>query len=90
MVDRIIHSRGIVVCEERYLTAMREIQAAEDAGRAGHADGGRCAHILPMTPMHEEKFARVKYCEACKLIIVARSDQIPSEEIPAVAKGSGR
>ena len=85
MVDRIIHSGGIVVCEEQYLTAMRTIQAEEDAGRAGHAHAGHCVPILPMWPQ-EQKYARVKYCEQCVLIVVARSDQIPSSEIPAVAK----
>lgn len=85
MLDRIIHSAGMVVCEEQYLTAMRAIQAEEDAGRAGHAHGGLCTAILPMWP-DEQKFARVKYCERCELIVVAKSDQIPSEEIPAVAK----
>lgn len=85
MVDRIIHSGGIVVCEEQYLTAMRELQSEADAGRKGERHGGHCTAILPMWP-EEQKFARVNYCENCELIVAARSDQIPSDEIPAIAK----
>ena len=86
MVDRIIHSGGIVVCEEQYLIAMRELQAENDAGRGpAHRHGGHCVPILPMWP-EEQKYARVKYCERCELIVVAKSDQIPSADIPAIAK----
>jgi hypothetical protein len=85
MVDRIIHSSGIVVCEEQYLIGMRAVQAEEAAGRAGHANLGHCIAILPKWP-EEGKYARVKYCERCVLIVVAKSDQIPPEEIPACAK----
>ena len=85
MVDRIIHSSGIVVCEEQYLTAMRELQAEQDAKRSAHRHGGHCVPILPMWP-EEQKYARVKYCELCELIVVAKSDQIPPDEIPPIAK----
>jgi hypothetical protein len=85
MLDRMIHSGGIVVCEERYLVAMRELQAEADTGQTTERYGGHCIPILPMKP-DEQKFARVKFCEACVLIIVAKSDQIPSAEIPAFAK----
>jgi hypothetical protein len=86
MVDRIVHSSGIVVCEEQYLTAMRELQAEEDAGRGpAHRHLGHTEHVLPMWPS-EQKYARAKYCSNCKLIVVAQSDQIPPEEIPAIAK----
>ena len=85
MLDRIIHSGGIVVCEEEYLTSMRELQAESDAGRHAERHGGYVVPILPMWP-DEQKYARVKYCERCELIVVAKSDQIPLEEIPAIAK----
>ena len=85
MVDRIIHSGGIVVCEEQYLTSMRELQAERDVGRSAERHGGHVVPILPMWPK-EQKYARVRYCERCELIVVAKSDQIPPEEIPAIAK----
>jgi hypothetical protein len=85
MVDRIIHSGGIVVCELRYLTAMRELQAEADAGRPAYRHAGDCVSILPMSP-EGQKLAKVKYCESCELIVVAKSDQIPPNEVPEIAK----
>ncbi|HXE54921.1 MAG TPA: hypothetical protein VN541_18005 [Tepidisphaeraceae bacterium] len=86
MVDRIVHSSGIVVCENRYLDGMWEIQRAEDKGGSGQAELGHVAPILSMTPPDEQKYARCHYCENCTLIVVSANDVIPADQVPQVAK----
>jgi hypothetical protein len=80
MAQRIVHSRGIVVCEERYLRTMWELQAAADAGRTGaEGFGGFADHVIPMEPMDEEKFARCEYCYDCHVAVIARDGLIPPD-----------
>jgi ribosomal protein L37AE/L43A len=86
MLRRIIHSGGIVVCENRYLAAMRKLQSDIDAGREGDEFGGHVEAIIPMNPVKEEKYAKCSYCDSCKLIVVRAADRIPSSDIPNVAK----
>jgi hypothetical protein len=86
MVRRLIHTSGIVVCEERYLVAMKELQAEADAGRRAHRDAGPVAAIVSMKPYEEQKYAYCDYCGTCHLIIVSADDVIPSDQIPRTAK----
>jgi hypothetical protein len=86
MSKRTVHSRGIVVCGAQYLEAMRQLQAEHDAGRPAERNAGFVDHVISMEPMDEEKYARCEYCSDCHLVIVARDDVIPSNEIPEIAK----
>ena len=85
MAKGLVYSPGLVFCEERLLEAMREIQAAEDAGRPRHADGGGVTAILPMSPAGT-KWASCDFCADCDLVVIAKRDQIPSEQLPPIAK----
>jgi hypothetical protein len=86
MLDRVVHSSGIVVCEPNYLDGMWDIQHAEDKGGSGHADLGHAVPIISMMPQHEQKYARCFYCEKCVLIVLSAGDVIPSDQVPKVAK----
>ena len=85
MSARLLHSPGIIVCEERYLQGMWELQREEDAGRTARLSLGHVEVILPMAP-EEEKYARCHYCERCELLVVSKSDEIPTDEVPRIAK----
>jgi hypothetical protein len=86
MHPQLAYSPGLVVCEHHMLDAMREIQAAEDAGRACHAYGGGATAILSMSPA-ATKWATCDFCPYCDLVVViATRDQIPPEDLPPIAK----
>ena len=80
MLDRLVYSDSIMVCTDQMLRAVHE-----QAAGAVHTDGGLVIPILPAFPK-ETKWARVKFCAACSLIVVAASDQIPREQIPACGR----
>ena len=77
MLDRLIYGGSITVCDDQMLRAMRELESGST-----HVNGGVVTAILEGLPT-ETKWARVKFCAACTLIVVASSDQIPREQIPA-------
>lgn len=85
MLDRIIHSSGVVVCEPAYLERMWEIQRAENKGLPGHADLGYVVPIISMSP-EEQKYARCNYCERCTLVVISADDVIPRDQVPDVAR----
>jgi len=80
MLDRFVYSDGIAVCSDQMLRAMRDVEAG-----ATHVNGGLVISILPAFPK-ETKWATAKFCESCSLIVLASSDQIPREQIPAPAR----
>jgi hypothetical protein len=86
MLDRLVHSSGIVVCELKYLEGMWAIQHAEDKGKSAHRHLGNVAPIISMMPDHEQKYARCLYCEKCILIVLSADDIVPSEQVPQVAR----
>lgn len=82
----IVHSFGMVACEPKHLAAMRRLQRAADRGKAASATGGRSNYILPMWPFRQQKYAHCRFCEECRIVVIAAADQIPPEKIPKIAK----
>jgi hypothetical protein len=82
----VAHTAGLVVCEEKYLEAMRELQAEADQGRPARRDGGWAYGIVSMDPLGKQKYAYCEYCEQCELVVVRRADVIPDQLIPDIAK----
>jgi hypothetical protein len=80
-----LYTRGIVVCEERNLEAMHEMQMAEDAGKTAHVHGGHLEPIISMHPI-QTKFAYCDFCSKCRLIVLAASDIVPLDLVPPIAK----
>ena len=86
MDDAILHTSGIVVVTEQYMTALRELQTAADQSISASADGGHSVAIIPMFPLCEQKYARCWHCPSCRLIVVGSDGIIPQDEIPKVGR----
>lgn len=82
----IVRSTGLVACWPRYLTAMRRLQRAAEAGRSTTEDGGSGDGILPMWPFRRQKYAHCHFCTKCRVVTIAAADAIPQDRIPKIAR----
>lgn len=86
MLPRLARSYGLVVCELQFLQAMKELQAEADAGRSSHRDGGTSIAIMSLHPRTTQKFAECSFCPGCALVVIAKADVLPDEDIPSIVR----